>query len=93
MVINHKREEQATTEGNSTHPFRVVKIQGTIRMGRGLPGSTVFPARGLVWVARVREAERSALDSEIFKKSFFILRGLPLNVKSASTWYNNLLTW
>jgi hypothetical protein len=76
-------------------------------MGRRLPGSTVFPARGLVVIARVREADRSVLDSDTTilatyygnvvvkgsKKSLFFLRGLPSDVKSALTWNNNLLTW
>jgi hypothetical protein len=63
--INHEQGKQATTKGNLTHSFRVVKVQGTIRVGRRLPGSTALPSRGLVGIPRVREAERSALESEI----------------------------
>jgi hypothetical protein len=66
-------------------------------MGRRLPGRTVLPARGLVMIARVREAERSVLDSDTtivetyygnvvvkgFRKRLLFLRGLPSDVRSA----------
>ncbi len=45
-------------------------------MGRRFPGTTVLPARGLVRIARLPEAERFVLDS-----------GIPLQ----STYYGNVV--